>query len=86
MVEFCGHIIFHNSKSVISCPIQRATHSCVEVGSSVILPLINYIVIVILIIHIVLINYILSNVVTQKLFLGKEIFQGTYTTFQFYPY
>lgn len=35
MVEFCGHIIFHNAKSVISCPIQRATHSCVEVGSSV---------------------------------------------------
>lgn len=35
MVEFCGHIIFHNAKSIISCPIQRATHSCVEVGSSV---------------------------------------------------
>jgi len=35
MVEFCGHIIFHNEKSIISCPIQRATHSCVEVGSSV---------------------------------------------------
>ncbi|XP_015376879.1 PREDICTED: Niemann-Pick C1 protein, partial [Diuraphis noxia] len=35
MVEFCGHIIFHNSKSMISCPIQRATYSSVEVGSSV---------------------------------------------------
>uniref|UniRef100_A0A2S2R9A3 Niemann-Pick C1 protein n=1 Tax=Sipha flava TaxID=143950 RepID=A0A2S2R9A3_9HEMI len=35
MVEFCGHIIFHNSKSIISCPIQRATNSCVVVGSSV---------------------------------------------------
>lgn len=35
MVEFCGHIIFHNAKSIISCPIQRATHSSVEVGSSV---------------------------------------------------
>lgn len=37
MVEFCGHIIFHNAKSNISCPIQRATHSCVEIGSSVII-------------------------------------------------
>lgn len=42
MVEFCGHIIFHNAKSVISCPIQRATHSCVEVGSSVNTYIINY--------------------------------------------
>lgn len=37
MVEFCGHIIFHNEKSKISCPIQRATHSCVDIGSSVII-------------------------------------------------
>jgi len=36
MVEFCGHIIFHNTKLIISCPIQRATQSCVDVGSSVI--------------------------------------------------
>ncbi|VVC27074.1 Hypothetical protein CINCED_3A006385 [Cinara cedri] len=35
MVEFCGHIIFHNVKSNVACPIQRATNSCVEVGSSV---------------------------------------------------
>lgn len=37
MVEFCGHIIFHNAISTISCPIQRASNSCADIGSSVIL-------------------------------------------------
>lgn len=37
MVEFCGHIIFHNAKSTISCPIQRASNTCADIGSSVIL-------------------------------------------------
>lgn len=44
MVEFCGHIIFHNAKSNILCPIQRATNSCVDVGSSVITPMFFFVV------------------------------------------
>lgn len=36
MIEFCGHIIIHNAKSKIPCPIQRATDTCIVVGSSVI--------------------------------------------------
>lgn len=42
MVEFCGHIIYHYAESnILLCPIQRASHSCVNVGSSVTIQFIN---------------------------------------------